>query len=79
VLPWLTNRRSTVVDYELADQIIENCLKLCPELTGSQGLNIVRHIVGRRPSRKGGARIEAEKTPFGLVVHNYGSPLRYSI
>jgi D-amino-acid oxidase len=48
---------------------------LCPELTGGkgvEGLDISRHIVGLRPSREGGARLEVEKSDYGLVVHNYG-------
>ena len=52
------------------------CVALAPELTdgkGIEGLDVVRHNVGLRPSRHGGPRLEAEEmTDIGLVVHNYG-------
>jgi D-amino-acid oxidase len=66
------------VDYELAAEIAKKCVKLCPELTGGkgvEGLDISRHIVGLRPSREGGARLEVERCDYGLVVHNYGIDL----
>lgn len=37
-----------------------------------EALDIVRHSVGLRPTRKGGARLEAERSKYGLIVHNYG-------
>jgi len=45
-------------------------------LTGGKGieaLDIVRHGVGLRPSRKGGARVEVEASDIGLILHNYGN------
>src|SRR5271167_3481335 len=67
--------RSAGVDYRLATQIATKCISHCPELTGAmgiEGLDISKHIVGLRPSRKGGVRVEIERTESGLVVHNYG-------
>lgn len=64
------------MDYELADQIARKCVAMYPEMTGgrgAEGLNVVAHIVGLRPSRKGGCRIEIEKMDCGVVVHNYGT------
>ena len=63
------------MDHELANHIAERCVALHPELSngmGVKGLNITQNIVGLRPSRKGGARVEIEKFDAGLVVHNYG-------
>jgi D-amino-acid oxidase len=38
-----------------------------------EGLDIVSHNVGLRPSRHGGPRVEAETIAgVGLVIHNYG-------
>ncbi|KAI8804568.1 hypothetical protein BJ742DRAFT_824166 [Cladochytrium replicatum] len=68
-------------DAQTAKEIMGRCLVLCPELldpvTGGAPPPIVRHVVGFRPTRKGGVRMEAEVqlTKLGrplLVVHNYG-------
>ena len=40
--------------------------------TGTDGLSIVRHGVGLRPSREGGARIESVKLGDVTIVHQYG-------
>ena len=69
------------MDYELTDQIARKCVALIPELTGGNdvtGLSISKHIVGLRPSRKGGCRLEIEKMEYGFVVHNYGIPVKIS-
>ena len=72
---YLTSR-SGEVDPNLAHRIAMKCVALAPELTdgkGIEGLDVVRHNVGLRPSRHGGPRLEAERmTDIGLVVHNYG-------
>lgn len=62
-------------DPNLAIRIMKRCVDLCPELTGGRGiehLDVIRHGVGLRPLRLGGARIEKEKIGDTLVVHNYG-------
>ncbi|KAF2812324.1 D-amino-acid oxidase [Mytilinidion resinicola] len=64
------------VDPNLAIRIMKRAVKLCPELTGGNGiehLDIIRHGVGLRPVREGGTRIEKERIEDVLVVHNYGA------
>ena len=63
------------VDPNLAIRIMKRCVDLCPQLTSGRGiehLDIIRHGVGLRPLRLGGARIEKEKIEGISVVHNYG-------
>lgn len=60
---------------EQALRIMKRAVQLCPELTKGQGveaLDVIRHCVGLRPLRTGGARIEKEKIDGNWVVHNYG-------
>jgi hypothetical protein len=76
----LIDVRSEEIDTDLAAKIAERCIALAPELTGGNGttesLDVVRHCVGLRPARRGGARLEVENIPeIGMVVHNYGFPL----
>jgi len=62
-------------DPNLAIRIMKRCVDFCPQLTGGKGiehLDIIRHGVGLRPSREGGARIEKENIDGTWVVHNYG-------
>lgn len=62
-------------DPNLAVRIMERAVKLCPGLTGGKGiehLSIVRHGVGLRPLRHGGARLEAETISGVQLVHLYG-------
>ena len=63
------------VDDNLATRILERADKLCPELTdgkGVAGLDIIRHVVGLRPVREDGPRLEKERVGDAWVVHNYG-------
>ena len=65
-------------DPNLAIRIMKRCVDLCPQLTGGRGiehLDVIRHGVGLRPLRLGGARIEKEKIGGIWVVHNYGEQL----
>ncbi|KAM0750306.1 nucleotide-binding domain-containing protein [Meredithblackwellia eburnea MCA 4105] len=65
----------TSVDFDLAKKILERCYKLNPAISnggGVEGIKILRHNVGLRPSRRGGPRVEAEKVKQGTVVHAYG-------
>lgn len=55
----------------LARTILEHCYALCPALDGSgqqqlgiQGIDVLRHNVGLRPSRRGGPRLEKETVPI---------------
>lgn len=65
----------TQVDPNLAIRIMKRAVAVCPELTGGKGiehLSIIRHGVGLRPVREGGARVEKERLDGTWVVHNYG-------
>lgn len=46
-----------------------------PKILNSKGeFDVVRDIVGRRPAREGGLRLEVEKLPGSKrVVHAYGA------
>ena len=47
----------------LAKDIMERAVKYCPDLTNGKGikrLDVVDHIVGIRPGREGGPRVENE-------------------
>jgi D-amino-acid oxidase len=72
---FLTGRNGEV-DPNLAHRIALRCVALAPELTGGkgvEGLDVVRHNVGLRPSRRGGPRLEVENMEgIGLIIHNYG-------
>ena len=64
------------VDQGLARRIMERAVKACPEMTGGkgmEGLDVVRHGVGLRPVREGGARVERKRLEGVWVVHNYGA------
>ncbi|KAI0871992.1 D-amino-acid oxidase [Hypoxylon argillaceum] len=65
----------TKVDMELAQRMLRRAVELCPELTdgkGPEALEVVRHVVGVRPAREGGIRVEKELINGVWVVHNYG-------
>jgi D-amino-acid oxidase len=49
-----------------ARAIAERCIQLVPELRGAR---LLGQLVGLRPARHGGARVETEA---GWLVHNYG-------
>lgn len=62
-------------DPSLAIRIMKRCVEVCPKLTDGRGiehLDVIRHSVGLRPAREGGARIEKEKINNVWVVHNFG-------
>ncbi|KAF5863014.1 hypothetical protein ETB97_010822 [Aspergillus alliaceus] len=64
------------VDPNLAIRIMKRAVKMCPQLTGGKGiehLDIVRHVVGLRPVRQNGTRIEKERIGDTWVVQNYGA------
>ncbi|KAJ2955166.1 hypothetical protein NQZ79_g8795 [Umbelopsis isabellina] len=68
------------IDQQTADSILERNLRVLPELShgkGKDGLEIVRHSVGLRPTREGGPRVENEFTytlenKRILITHCYG-------
>ena len=54
---------------------MKRAVKLCPSLTDGKDiehLDVVRHNVGLRPLREGGARLEKERIDGIWTVHNYG-------
>lgn len=62
-------------DPSLALRIMKRCVEACPKLTQGKGfetLDVIRHGVGLRPARDGGARIERENIKGVNIVHNYG-------
>eukprot|EP00057_Strongylocentrotus_purpuratus_P032519 XP_787922.2 PREDICTED: D-aspartate oxidase [Strongylocentrotus purpuratus] len=66
-------RWDTTPDPEDAKYILDITSKVLPNLKGSE---VVKHLVGLRPTRSEGIRLEAETMNFGAinleVVHNYG-------
>jgi hypothetical protein len=57
------------IDQQIADSILERTIRLLPELShgkGIDGLEIVRHNAGLRPTREGGPRVENEITSKNL-------------
>ena len=62
-------------DPNLAVRIMKRCVDVCPSMTGGKGiehLDVIRHNVGLRPVREGGARVEKERIQGLWIVHNYG-------
>ncbi|KAK3336117.1 FAD dependent oxidoreductase [Cercophora scortea] len=61
---------------EVREQLLERFVATYPKIlegTGREKLTVVRDIVGRRPTRKGGLRLEGEVLPGGrFVMHAYG-------
>lgn len=60
---------------ETRRKLLEVAAKSFPELLDDEGkFNFIRDIVGRRPSRKGGMRLETEDFKGGrFVIHAYGA------
>ncbi|KAE8316500.1 Fcf1-domain-containing protein [Aspergillus transmontanensis] len=60
---------------ETREKLLANAAKWFPFASGSEGkFDVIRDIVGRRPAREGGMRIEAEKVGDArFVVHAYGA------
>lgn len=61
------------MNLDLAEDIKRRCCELCPELGKPEDLKVIRHGLGLRPSRKGGARVEREAMDGRSVVHSYGA------
>jgi D-amino-acid oxidase len=55
-------------DPAIAAEIMERCARLYPQIRQAA---VLEHLVGLRPGRSS-VRLEAERLPNGLVVHNYG-------
>ncbi|GAA5884913.1 hypothetical protein JCM6882_007149 [Rhodosporidiobolus microsporus] len=57
------------VDPALSERILRDCLKLDPSISRNgtfEGIEVLRHNVGLRPSRKGGPRLEAQRVSLPL-------------
>ncbi|KAF5608956.1 d-amino acid oxidase [Fusarium subglutinans] len=52
--------------------LLSNAAKWFPFGSESGRFDVVRDIVGRRPAREGGLRLELERFKPGVVVHAYG-------
>lgn len=62
---------NTSLDMGTAQRIFERCGELAPSLKDNEATKILRHQVGLRPAREGGARVEAEVVRFPLgSTHN---------
>ena len=62
----------TEVNHETTKDILEGCRPLAPELLKDGEFRVVKVLVGLRPSREGGARVESEVVGERKVVHSYG-------
>ena len=61
----------TAADPRTAREILSRCTALVPELRGAE---VTGHLVGLRPARRGGVRLERDDLtlPGVRLVHNYG-------
>lgn len=73
---FFSRSRSTDLDEDLSRRIQQRCAVLAPELLVDGKFDIISQHVGRRPSRRGGLRIEVEWIKHGgvkkLICHHYG-------
>ncbi len=69
----LDNQWEGTVSLEFAEDIKRRCCALAPELGKPEDLRVIKHGLGLRPSRKGGARIERDDRAGRRLVHNYGA------
>lgn len=59
---------------ETRAKVLEDAARWFPFAGGERKFNVIRDIVGRRPAREGGMRIEAEKKAGNkFVFHAYGA------
>jgi D-amino-acid oxidase len=67
------------VSEETRREVQEKVARICPSLVTNGlpptrgGFQVIRDIVGRRPARKGGMRVEVEVKPNRRLVHAYGA------
>ncbi|KMP02907.1 D-amino-acid oxidase [Coccidioides immitis RMSCC 2394] len=73
------NDWSSVPIASIRETLLEKAAKLYPAILNAQGkFDVIRDIVGRRPAREGGLRLEVETlpktaSPKRTVVHAYGA------
>ncbi|KAH8703488.1 putative D-amino acid oxidase [Talaromyces proteolyticus] len=68
----IQDRWDETYDPSLAERTKQRACQLCPELGKPEDLQIIRHNVGLRPARTGGARIDVEERNGKVIVHSYG-------
>lgn len=58
----------------MRESLLKNFAATYPAILGKDGkFTVIKDIVGRRPTRKGGIRLEAEKLQNGrCIIHAYG-------
>lgn len=63
----------TSLDQDYVSRLVENVRRHLPELLNkNRQLRVAKHVIGFRPERLNGARVEFD--PFDLeILHNYGS------
>ncbi|EDN06657.1 predicted protein [Histoplasma mississippiense (nom. inval.)] len=69
------NDWSPVPSLAVREQLLKNAAKLYPSILNKQGqFDVIRDIVGLRPARQGGMRLELETLPGGnrKIAHAYG-------
>ncbi|CDK25218.1 unnamed protein product [Kuraishia capsulata CBS 1993] len=70
---YVPNDWSADISEGFIERTKQKVAKYCPELLEEGPLDIYKAVVGLRPGREGGVRIEKETIPgVGNVVHNYG-------
>ena len=57
------------VDEKQARKILDRCARLSG---GARGAAVLEHMVGLRPCRDEGVRLDAERVSGRLIIHNYG-------
>lgn len=59
---------------EIRKSLLDKFAATYPAILGKDGrMTVIKDIVGRRPTRKGGMRLEREKTQDGKsIIHAYG-------
>ncbi|KAI1819750.1 nucleotide-binding domain-containing protein [Xylaria intraflava] len=58
---------------ELREKLLSNFAATYPEILGPDGkFTVIRDIVGRRPTRRGGMRLEMEMVRDRCIIHAYG-------
>lgn len=56
------------------ETLLANAAEMWPAILNEKGkFDVIRDIVGRRPTRNGGMRLEIEEVKSGKLVHAYGA------
>ena len=67
----LSNAESaTEPDLKVAERIMRDACKMCPDLGNWDELTVISHQVGLRPMRKGGMRVEHERRKRSQLLDN---------